>query len=193
MKSSKALDKKSWRNLFAWLLICLMCARILPVSANSPGISTSLHVLKEQSRVAKSQPTSAPKRPTSAELTKPQVRQLVFSSKPSDFEISNARVVFEPLVPTDSKSSISENKELAQALSAFKARKISEDVSALDQFVKLHPHSRWTPALQSAIASERFETGYYRDALRYWNSAWDATRSQKNSGQITSLLLINIT
>jgi hypothetical protein len=81
-----------------------------------------------------------------------------------------------------SKSSISENRELAQALSVFKSRKNSEDVSALDQFVKHHPDSRWTPALQSAIANERFDTGYYRDALHYWTAAWDATRSQTTAG-----------
>ncbi len=124
--------------------------------------------------------TSPVKRASKDELTRPIKKTLAFSSSPSDLEIFNARVFFEPLVPVDDNVSLAENKQLSDALIAFKTKHNPEDISDLIGFLGSHPNSRWCASLEAALAQQRFETGYLSDAIKYWTSSWNSTKSQRN-------------
>jgi hypothetical protein len=117
-------------------------------------------------------------RPSPTELTKPVVRAAVFTKDPTDLEIFNSRIFFEPLVPMDEKVVPAENQALVQALLAFKNRKDPENFAALTSFLSAHPKSRWRPALEANLGQQCFETGYLTNALEYWQTAWESSRFQ---------------
>jgi RHS repeat-associated protein len=123
------------------------------------------------------------KRPSQAELTKPIHRALAFPSNPSDLDILNARVFAEPLVPMDDKSSSSENRALASSLLALKNKSDPEDISDLVGFLNAYPKSRWRPALEVNLGQLRLETGYLSEALKYWSSAWESSKTQATPGR----------
>src|ERR1700728_1085430 len=113
-------------------------------------------------------------------LVKPK---LSFSNKPSDLEISTARVFGEPLAPVSTAVVPGENAALAKALVAFKAKQDSENISDLTAFLSAFPKSRWQPALELELGLLRFRTGYLDDALTFLQSAWEGAKSEKGRAQ----------
>ena len=156
-------------RILSWLLILLL------VVINSAQLALAITPTDGESS---SSLVSTIKRPSLTELTKPVCRVLVFSSKPSDLEIFNARVFSEPLVPMDSKIIVVENQALVKSLIAFKNKNNLEDISNLTKFLDAHPTSRWRSALELDLGQVRFETGYLTDALKYWTSAWESSKKQ---------------
>jgi hypothetical protein len=176
MKDHRTLYSTTHRAI-TWLMLLLFVVASGPMPAALAN--TSLPNLKPSHA---RHVTTNFKRPSKAELAKPIKRKLAFSNTPSDLEIFNSRVFFDPLLPVDDKISISENRELAKSLLAFKAKNDHEDVSDLTRFLNTHPKSRWRPSLEVAVGEQRFETGYISEALKYWESAWDATKAAKRPG-----------
>src|ERR1700693_407712 len=74
--------------------------------------------------------------------------KLMFSSDPTDVELSSARVFDEPLIPMQTPVSAGENKSIAASILAFKAKNDSENVSDLTSFIARFPQSRWRPSLE---------------------------------------------
>ncbi len=57
------------------------------------------------------------------------------------------------------------------------------DLASLEEFVRTHPASPWTPALESQMAKYYREHGYYTLALKHWESAWAATKALDGTGK----------
>src|SRR5260370_14701718 len=57
------------------------------------------------------------------------------------------------------------------------------DLASMEEFVRNHPASPWTPALESQMAKYYREHGYYTLALKHWESAWAATKALDGTGK----------
>lgn len=124
-------------------------------------------------------PKSIRKGSKTVTIIQPKVQ---FSANPSDIEITESRVFFDPLVPMTTKALPGENQALAKALIAYKTQKDVSNISALTSFIKSHPTSRWVPALNLEIAERRLEAGYISDALSLWQAAWDSAKGETKAG-----------
>jgi len=119
--------------------------------------------------------------PTDVKIFEPIVE---LTEEPGDAEIETARIFTEPLTPTLGRSALpGENRELAAALRAFKAKTDPEDVSAIKNFIVKFPESHWRPALELNLGKMRFESGYFGDALALYKSAWENSKNEKGSSQ----------
>lgn len=73
----------------------------------------------------------------------------------------------------------SESSQLWEAIQKFKTDGVEAGIKALDQFVAAHPQSQWTPSLQAHLGKWHREHGRFTLALKYWESAWNSTKSFK--------------
>ncbi len=106
-----------------------------------------------------------------------EVVDVVLGESPEDIEIQTARIFAEPLVPIGEVVLEGENAALGRALNAFTTRVEKDDVSALDEFLTIHPESRWKVALQTNIAILRRKAGYFTEALGRLDEAWALGRA----------------
>ncbi len=51
----------------------------------------------------------------------------------------------------------------------------------LEEFLKAHPQSAWSPSLNVNLAEYYREHGYYSQALKCWKAAWDATNDKQDA------------
>ncbi|PZM81157.1 MAG: hypothetical protein DKT66_18200 [Candidatus Melainabacteria bacterium] len=121
-----------------------------------------------------------------------------FSSNPTDLEISTARVFLEPLIPMSSQPVAGENLAIASAIDTFKSRKALDDISAFTTFLSNYPHSRWRASIEQNLGNDRFRQGYLSQALKYWQSAWELSKSESKRPQrdvadtaVSELLMLN--
>lgn len=117
-------------------------------------------------------------RPTVAELTKPKLRKIAFSNNPTDLEIQNCRVFFEPIIPLSAAGDPGENGSLSRSIQSFAEDGNPENLSTFIKFIQQYPKSRWVPSLEAAIAQQYFELGYFDRALAFWRSSWEKTKGQ---------------
>src|SRR5579859_2071315 len=107
------------------------------------------------------------------------VHELKFSAAATDDEFLRTGLFIEPLAPT-SGTSTRENRELAQALLAYRdlvRRTGSEDaVEPLLSFLDRHPDSAWKPALLLDLGIVYRQTGHFSKALQAWQTGWRQTR-----------------
>ena len=98
---------------------------------------------------------------------------------PSDDEILANSALPEALVPMGSQPRTrAENEALGHALLAFHDRAKVDDVSALADFVRRHPQSRWRPALELNLGIVQLQTGYFTRALDAFQAAWEHSREE---------------
>ena len=97
---------------------------------------------------------------------------LHFSAEPTDAEIFSARVLDEPLVPTDNQPRVEENQALAGALSAYAKRATPDDCASLAAYLDAFPNSRWSGPLLLHLGAEYYNYGYFSKALEAWQQAW---------------------
>jgi RHS repeat-associated protein len=102
----------------------------------------------------------------------------VFSSPPTDQEISHARVFEEPLMPIGRKTTQKENERLAKALTAYMKGRVPGDVRPLTDFLETFPRSAWKAALLTDLGIVYRKTGYFSKALEAWEAAWKLTKDQ---------------
>lgn len=162
--------------------LCLLLAIFMVVSTNFNMMALAAVPAK---RVAAIPPPAQPphgvrKGPRSVKLFKPVLK---FSTAPTDLELMTARVFPEPLIPMTTQPVPGENKALALALLAYKEKKPVGDISYLTKFLSAFPKSRWRAALELNLASIKFDTGYFTDALNYWQSAWDGSKGEQGLSQ----------
>ena len=112
------------------------------------------------------------------------VPTLSFSKHPSDQELIQARVFFEPLAPMSGARISGENEALAKALLSFKKTDDRENVTALTGFVSAYPHSRWRPSLELNIGLLRQSSGYVSDAMKLFRSAWQGAKGETGPRQV---------
>ena len=179
----------AWRRTTSLLMTVIMLWTAFPLSLEAKAVKAKSHPLplapvrppqlKKDPKKA-SHPlgkgATAPKvalipppaRPPSVRRGPKKVKliesKFLLSSDPSDFELSNARVFREPLVPMHSSKVVGENGAIAKALLAYKSKTDPDDVSDLTGFLAAFPKSRWRPSLEYNLGLRRFETGYLTDA-----------------------------
>jgi RHS repeat-associated protein len=120
--------------------------------------------------------------PVRANRTVPPVTPIspfpVFSARPSDEEITRARVFEEPLVPMTGKSSEAANRQLANALSVYLRSGNPEDLSLLETFLHENPDSVWRASLWTDMGIVYRRTGYFSKALKTWEQAWELSKNE---------------
>jgi RHS repeat-associated protein len=112
------------------------------------------------------------------------VPKLEFGEAPTDLAITTARVFVEPLIPTAAEPLPGENEALAKALVAFKRSKKPTDIKPLTQFIKLYPTSRWRAAMELNLGLLRYQTGYFSEALAYFESAWELSKNETSDAGV---------
>jgi RHS repeat-associated protein len=103
----------------------------------------------------------------------------VFSAQPTTEEITKARILAEPLIPTGTPSA-EENAALASALSAYQSAYQNgvdvENTQDLETFVAMYPASPWRGALLMNLGLVYKHRGYFSRALQAWEAAWSALK-----------------
>jgi RHS repeat-associated protein len=119
------------------------------------------------------------------------VSAILVNPLPSDEELKAVPTFSEPLMPVPGVSAETETRDLASAIAAYQLGADFEEVAPLRQFVAAYPSSRWTPVLLLNLGRMSYETGRFREALRYWKEAWDLAKSGTDitSEQIANLAI----
>lgn len=102
-----------------------------------------------------------------------------FTADVQDEELRQARVLRESLIAQAGDRLPAENAALAQALLAFKAAEDAEAISPLTDFLKAFPTSRWCASIELNLGLLRYETGYFSEALGYFHSAWERSKTDE--------------
>ena len=170
------------RQLFSKLSACILALLLIVASSPLPALAGTVRPSK---RAIKLPTPPKVKVKTGPHTLKKIKSQLSFKSAPTDQEITSARVFEEPLIPMSGTSVPEENAALSKALLAFSTAKDMENVSALADFIKQHPDSRWRPSLEMILGQIRFKTGYLSDAKSLWSSAWEHAKGEKGRYQKT--------
>jgi len=98
--------------------------------------------------------------------------ELVFSANPADEEIAHARVFQTPIVTVGKVADPGENSDLATALVAFRSRQDSDDASAIENFLKLHPSSPRNISLKANLAEHYRHTSQFSKAVDAYQQVW---------------------
>jgi RHS repeat-associated protein len=134
------------------------------------------------SQAAQSRVSSAPK--VTVNRTVPKVQppntDIQFSANPTDKEITRAHIFDEPLQPMRA-TSVQDNQDLANALTAFLHRSGSDDVAAITQFLDNHPQSPWRASLLTELGLIYRHTGWFSKALTSWEEAWKLAKSSTDA------------
>jgi RHS repeat-associated protein len=103
----------------------------------------------------------------------------VFSSQPTDAEISSARLFDEPLTPLGAAGRPGENAALATAIRAHLEQKRPEDAApfeTFETFLRAQPDSAWRASLLANLGVAYRRVGYYSRALDRDQQAWDLAK-----------------
>jgi RHS repeat-associated protein len=105
-----------------------------------------------------------------------------FSKDPTDDEIFRSHLLEIPLVPVNDKEQANENIDLVLALARFSQRQVSDDFSAITDYLIAHRDTRWKLSLLANLGSMYRKTGWHSKALKAWEVGWqlgkDLTQSQ---------------
>jgi RHS repeat-associated protein len=115
-------------------------------------------------------PSNPPNR-TVPEHSTPQPG-LALPANPSAADIQEVRIFSEPLVPLGREPTARENIEAAAAIRTYADRSARDDFSALEDYVREHPQSPWTPVVWFDLAADCYQTGWYSKALAGWEQSW---------------------
>ena len=107
-------------------------------------------------------------------VTRPSA-ELSFSATPTAAEIQQARVLYQPLIPTG-ETTDAQNVELVAAIREFLARTKEPRWEPFNAFLSRHPFSPWRAALMANIGVLLQRGGYYSRALAAWDDAWELSR-----------------
>jgi len=162
----------SLRSEFAWWTTIVLIG--LTISPESAAFAQTIAASQLPKPVAPKVVDPTPAKKIEPNRTVPSVTPPVFAVRFSDTplaeEITRARVLPEPLQPVASTPTISDNRAVARALTAFAAS--SPNVSPLEDFITENPDSPWKASVLTNLGVLRFNAGYYSRAARYWDEAW---------------------
>lgn len=121
-----------------------------------------------------------------------------FSTDATDEEIFRVHFFEEPLVPATGTVIKAENAALVNAMAAFSQRTSPDDFTAITNFIKKYPKSRWKGSLLANIGIVYRRTGYYNEAMYVWEQSWNILKKQTDHKTkvladrvISELLLMN--
>lgn len=124
------------------------------------------------------------------------------SDNPSDDEIGRARLFPQRIVPvkpaplsglarvigaiTGKKPAApaNGNPQLAAVLRKVQQSPDRHDHSALQEFVKANPQSRWAPALRFESARRQFAAGFFSQAVTEWDAIWEELKDRRDAGSV---------
>lgn len=175
MAINKRLVSTTYRRVACTLMTLLVMAP-MPMALAADGVP----VKRLNSPPPPAMPAFVRRGPAAVKL---HAANLVIPQNPTDKDILALRIFSEPLIPMAGKQLPGENQALSKALSGFKTKASCEDVSDFTRFFTKYPRSRWRASLELNLGECRFEAGYLTDALRYWQSAWDKSKSEKGQAQ----------
>ena len=175
MAINKRLVSTAYRRV-ACTFMTLLVMSPMPMALAADTVP----VRKLNSPPAPAMPASVRRGPSTVKLHAPN---LIISQNPTDKDILAVRIFPEPLVPMSGKQLPGENQALSKVLRTFKTKTNCEDVSDFTRFLSKYPRSRWLASLELNLGQCRFEAGYLTDALHYWQSAWDKSKSEKGQAQ----------
>jgi len=98
--------------------------------------------------------------------------ELSLPDSPTEVHFRQVRIFAEPLVPVGRKPTAVENQQLAAALRLHGRRPSTDEFVHLEQFVRDHPDSPWTPSLQFNLGMDYFNTGYFSQSVPALEKAW---------------------
>ncbi len=113
----------------------------------------------------------APNRTIPRVRAQPSELAATLSSRPTPTDLSQARVLEEPLVPAGAPTD-EENAALGAALLRYHASALPEQFDAFDAFFEAHPHSAWNVAVLTNLGLVAYRTGHFSKALGYYERAW---------------------
>ncbi|MGH2625489.1 MAG: cysteine peptidase family C39 domain-containing protein, partial [Anaerolineales bacterium] len=111
---------------------------------------------------------------------KPALLYPVFSDRPTEQEIFRARVFSEPLVPVG-PTTAEENRGLADAITSYLQNRKSEDLGAIEAFLKDHPGSGWRASLLTNAGLLWRRLAYFTRAERALHEAWDLAKGAEDA------------
>ena len=82
----------------------------------------------------------------------------------------------EQLIPTG-PTSPQQDSDLAKAIEAYQIRPKPDDVHALTDFLRAHPHSAWSLALLTNVGLSDYHYGYFSRAIDDFQGAWREGRT----------------
>lgn len=96
-------------------------------------------------------------------------------------QVTQARLFAEPLAWVGTQPPPeSDSLELLGDVGIFKSDGVQSGFTALEYFLREHPHSAWAPSLEVNMAEYYRRQGHYTLALSHWQAAWDAAKDSKN-------------
>jgi hypothetical protein len=108
------------------------------------------------------------------------VIQPELNEDPADHELRRTILFSEPLIPMTTASLADENRKLAQAIQAHRARQRHDDYSALLGFVAANRASRWSASIWKTLGGLYRSSGYYSRAMEAWENAYSAARQERS-------------
>src|SRR5262245_48128739 len=86
-------------------------------------------------------------------------------------QVRQSRTFRQPIVWIgDEAPPENESKELLDALSSFKSEGAESALNRLEQFLKAHNDSPWSPSVRAVLANYYREHGQYTPALEHWEA-----------------------
>jgi len=115
--------------------------------------------------------------------TVPKVRPIPptpeFSAAPRDDEFLHARGFPSALVPMGGRTTVEENKDLADAMLAHWRGNETVKIEAITGFLEKHPKSPWRASLMAGLGVDYRQAGYFSRAIEVWEDAWRLSRNEK--------------
>lgn len=102
----------------------------------------------------------------------------VLSDQPSRSELTHLDMLPEPLMSASGASTLEERRALATALKSYMAGQEAEAIQPLVDFTVEYPNSIWTPGLKLNLGLIAYDTGYFSDALDFWEAAWNEAKTK---------------
>ena len=157
----------------AFALIPLQAITILPLPLSAVDLPSSA-----SGSTAKPHERS---HPVPVNRTVPKVSapaKSTFSDPARDSEFFNSHVFAEPLIPIGNHTTPQENRELAEAVEAFREAANPEATEVLSDYLARFPDSPWRASLLANLGELYRSTGYWSKALNSWEDAWKLTSDQ---------------
>jgi RHS repeat-associated protein len=124
--------------------------------------------------VSVAKPQGWPKAPSVPKFVAP-THEIRFSVAPIDSELMLSGCFGVPLVPLDGPMDLDENAALARSILKFHGNPL--DSNPLEEFVRIHPNSRWNASLLLNLGIIYRNNGFWSKTNPAWESAWELTKN----------------
>jgi RHS repeat-associated protein len=97
-------------------------------------------------------------------------------------QLSQKLLFAEPLTWVGEQRPVpADSSELLGDIGVFETNGVNAGFETLEQFLKAHPHSAWSPSLEANMAEYYRLHGRYSLALQHWQAVWNETRDSQDA------------